>query len=237
MTHWHAITTQTVAHIKRSQFKFLKAFSHLVHRWCKVARIELCAPWPLIMCLCVCGQCMDTSISGRSIVWTPYPKCALIYGKLCKLESNLCFLFISHLIARNTLPLHCVIERTNPSLLSPGGGVGTGSSSGQQQQQPTGTGVSTNSPPLNPSTSSASAAVTDLSMSLVGGPTSSTPGSGSAGTGTGPGASSANANSPTVIEQDNYVILSASIPLNDIVRSVLTKLGYAPQEMVGAKGE
>lgn len=38
-------------------------------------------------------------------------------------------------------------------------------------------------------------------------------------------------------EQDTYAIMCANIAFTDIVRSVLAKLGYQPQEMVGAKGE
>ncbi|KAH7636661.1 hypothetical protein HUG17_6867 [Dermatophagoides farinae] len=39
----------------------------------------------------------------------------------------------------------------------------------------------------------------------------------------------------TIIEQDTYAILPSTIPYADIIRAVLTKLGYASQEMVGAK--
>lgn len=45
------------------------------------------------------------------------------------------------------------------------------------------------------------------------------------------------ASAGTVIEQDTYAILQANIPFTDIVRHVLTKLSYTPQEMVGAKGK
>lgn len=49
--------------------------------------------------------------------------------------------------------------------------------------------------------------------------------------------SSSSANAGTLIEQDTYAILQANIPFTDIVRHVLTKLSYTPQEMVGAKGK
>lgn len=45
----------------------------------------------------------------------------------------------------------------------------------------------------------------------------------------------ANAGGST-IEQDTYAILPSTIPYCDIVRAVLTKLGYTSQEMIGAKG-
>ncbi|KAJ6222268.1 hypothetical protein RDWZM_000813, partial [Blomia tropicalis] len=118
-------------------------------------------------------------------------------------------------------------QRSNPSLLSP-------NSSSTTNVQGSGQQCSSSSPPLNATTSSdlSLVAASGTSSTSAGAGTSTTPGSANPTSSTSGGC---NSNSPTVIEQDTYAILSSTIPFNDIVRNVLTKLGYTSQEMVGAK--
>lgn len=113
-------------------------------------------------------------------------------------------------LARNTLPIHCIIERVNTG---PGSGNGPGSN------------VATTCQPSSPSLTGN----TDLSMA------NSSPQSANVGNNNSIVNTVANAGGST-IEQDTYAILPSTIPYCDIVRAVLTKLGYASQEMIGAKG-
>lgn len=153
-------------------------------------------------------------------------------------------------VARNTLPIHCIIERMNSTIST------NGSSSGQQhqqQQQVTGSGSchqqstsssSSTPPPLNVNISNQSntndlsqmtnpTSTTTTSLSVSASNTSTTAGNLSNSS---TSSSSSTLAAGTIIEQDTYAILPSTIPYADIIRAVLTKLGYASQEMVGAKG-
>ncbi|KAH9405542.1 hypothetical protein TYRP_001396 [Tyrophagus putrescentiae] len=141
--------------------------------------------------------------------------------------------------SRNTIPIHCVIERSSPSLLSPGSAAAAAAAGGSGSSQAASGGRSSStSPPLGGGQAgSGGQSSTSTDRELAGTSASASTGGQSGGSGQAQSASvQGSSNSGTTIEQDTYAILQANIPFTDIVRHVLTKLSYTPQEMVGAKG-